>query len=104
MKQADFITNAKEVHAVLSKMTNIEYLIFIKNKKMRLWVYMGIYFGYSKCCIIDFCSRGYKLTKSQKLVHGNSGFVPCDKCCNKIIKNKKGLSSLIKNRICRMPF
>ena len=77
---------------------------FLKSWKKKLWIENGIYYGYPKCCIVDFCVRGYKMTKEQEQVHKNIGFVPCPKCSKKIVDGKATLKSLIKKRVCKIPF
>ena len=77
---------------------------FLKSWKKKHWIETGIYYGYPKCCIVDFCTRGFKMTKEQNEVHKNIGFVPCPKCSKKIIDGKATLKSLIKKRVCQKPF
>ena len=80
-------------------------LPFLKNEDSRWWVIQGIYFGYPLCCIIDFCKRGYKLTKEQKkIIKNREGFVPCQKCCKKILNNEVELKDLLKNRVSETSF
>lgn len=76
---------------------------FVKSRK-KIWVENGLFFGYPKCCIIDFCERDFNMTIEQEQVHQNTGFVPCPKCSKKIISGQETLKSLIKNRFCKKPF
>lgn len=68
------------------------------------WVEYGIYYGYPKCCIINFCTRSLKLTKEQDAVHKNTGFTPCPECSKKILKGEATLESLLTDRICKKKF
>jgi len=72
---------------------------------------LGKYFGYPDCCIKFFEKRvneifttgKSKLTiKQQELSDLGTGFIPCEKCAEKI--NKETLHKLIKNRICKNEF
>lgn len=66
---------------------------------------MGNFFGYPKCCIKFFIKRfeGFReLTVKQEEVHGNRGFIPCQKCAEKITKDT--IEKLIKKRVCSEPF
>lgn len=74
------------------------------SEKIKMWRDWGVYFGYPKCCIKDFCTRGYKMTKEQEEVNKNLGFVPCPSCSKKILEGKETLESLIKNRKHKDPF
>lgn len=76
----------------------------MESKKHKHWIKMGIYYGYPKCCIENFCERGYTLTKNQELVHKNTGFTPCPKCSEKILSGETTLEGLLVNRICKEPF
>ena len=69
---------------------------FLKSWKKKHWIETGIYYGYPKCCIVDFCVRGYKMTKEQEQVHKNIGFVPCPKCSKKNVRNKNKAEELRK--------
>lgn len=79
----------------------------LENEDNRWYIIQGIYFGFPECCIIDFCKRScneWQYTNEQQLVHDHTGFVPCKKCSNKILEGKETLESLLKNRICKIPF
>ena len=49
-------------------------------KKKPWWVFMGKYFGFPDCCIINFCTT----SKRELSVFDGTGFVPCPKC-NKLL-------------------
>lgn len=77
---------------------------YISEIKMMHWVIFGTYYGYPKCCMEDFCTRGYDITPEQDKVHKHLGFVPCPKCSKKIVNGKTTIRELIKNRICDKEF
>lgn len=83
----------------------------------------GIYYGYPKCCILSFLNRiilfdidalkhkgrrKYEkpplMSKEQENVSNYLGFIPCQKCACKVLKNKETSASLINNRICKESF
>lgn len=77
---------------------------FLSSSRKKLWIETGLYYGYPQCCIVNFCRRGFKLTKEQEAVHKNTGFTPCPKCSKKILNGEATLESLIANRVCRTKF
>jgi hypothetical protein len=70
------------------------------------WRNQGKYYGYPDCCIDSFVNRGLfrELSREQKRVHKNYGFIPCPECAKKIVEGKTTLEGLIKNRECKTPF
>lgn len=71
---------------------------------MDKWIDNGLYYGYPKCCIDSFCKSNGKLTKEQNDVHKNNGFIPCQKCSEKILAGEATLENLITNRVCKKVF
>lgn len=71
-----------------------------------LWKLYGIYFGYPKCCVNAFIKGRFwnHLPEKLKPKCKGKGFVPCKRCCNKILKNNLKIKSLIKNRICKTKY
>ena len=82
-----------------------DYFKKFSKKRAMAWVDSGVYYGYPKCCIINFCERGYKKTKEQvEIGKNNIGFIPCPSCSKKVVNKEITLKSLIKNRECKKPF
>lgn len=70
-----------------------------KSAQRDAWRYNGRMFGYPECCIENFCTRGYSLTKEQKIIADmGHGFVPCEKHAKHVVKEGVALESLIHNR------
>lgn len=67
---------------------------------------LGRYFGYPECCIQYFVHIRIEsmppLTPKQEAVHGNTGFIPCPTCAEKV--TAETLHTLIHNRSCPHPF
>jgi len=114
-------------------MTNNMQHIFRSLRKSENYITHGVYYGFPKCCIINFCIRsedsciacnksmpdyntpdknkgGYCRTcKTDDMIYfgierNNTGFLPCYSCCNKIGFDKKKIPSLILNRIDKSVF
>ena len=71
----------------------------------------GIYYGYPKCCIKEFlsdCDVGImflnKRNRRKRTKFAKNGFVPCRKHAILINRKEIKIESLIKNRICPIPF
>lgn len=65
---------------------------------------LGIYFGYPKCCINEFCHEIINdKDPSERNIDG-SGFIPCRTHFIQIQLGEIQLGDLIKNRICQEPF
>ena len=74
----------------------------------------GEYYGYPKCCINHFVDNilcGKKsILEYQKIyvknyeVSKNTGFIPCTRHTNLILRNKIRLEDLIRNRKCKKKF
>ena len=65
---------------------------------------LGIYFGYPKCCITQFCSEIInERDPSERNIDG-SGFIPCREHYLEIISGDIKLIDLIKNRVCNDKF
>jgi len=71
---------------------------------------VGKFFGYPECCINEFIENAKKygrgdvehLTVYQ--LQFRSGFMPCSKCAENIIKNDIKPSKFFKDRICAQPY
>jgi hypothetical protein len=71
----------------------------------------GIYYGYPKCCIKEFLSDVTigimfvnKRNRRKRTKVAKNGFVPCKKHARLINRKEIKIESLIKNRICPIPF
>ena len=71
----------------------------------------GIYYGYPKCCIKEFCNDleigilfVNKRNRKKRQMASKNGFVPCIKHARLINKDKIKIENLIKNRICPEPY
>ena len=67
----------------------------------------GHYYGYPPCCIQAFIDRYKKNEKPSEYLRtaGNgTGFIPCEKHAELILKNKITISDCICGRICEKPF
>lgn len=65
-----------------------------------MWYVIGKYYGYPDCCIVD--SEGLKhIGKPDRKLTG-TGYIPCEQCNKKSIKNLK--AAIAKNRICPVAF
>lgn len=72
------------------------------------WIIQGKFYGYPDCCIVAFVHRTCDIkageikdiTESQRAVLDGNGFVPCDKCAKKLLKEGKTIDTLIQNRVC----
>ena len=77
-----------------------------KEMKIQLdyFLVMGMYYGYPKCCIEDFCYR-YRLDAQanvpnrQSLAGNHTGFLPCPIHSEEVLSGKKTLKQLIKKRV-----
>ena len=69
---------------------------------------LGIYYGYPKCCIKEFYSDmtiGIMFVNRKKRTKvAKNGFVPCRRHAILINRKEIKIESLIKNRICPIPF
>jgi hypothetical protein len=75
---------------------------------------LGEYYGYPKCCVNHFVDNilyGKKsiLEYQKKYVNNyevskHTGFIPCTRHTNLILKNKMCLEDLIRNRKCKKKF
>lgn len=91
-------------------MTSKLYSLDTLQDKKRL----GEYYGYPKCCInhfVDNILNGKKsILEYQKIYVKNyetskhTGFIPCTRHTNLILKNKMRLEDLIRNRKCKKKF
>lgn len=91
-------------------MTSKIYSLDTLQDKKRL----GEYYGYPKCCInhfVDNILNGKKsILEYQKIyaknyeVSKHTGFIPCTRHTNLILKNKMSLEDLIRNRKCKKKF
>ena len=72
---------------------------------------IGVYFGYPKCCIKEFYSDleigimfVNKRNRMKRTKFAKNGFIPCKKHARLIKRKEITIESLIKNRICTLPF
>ena len=68
-------------------------------------------FGYPDCCIEEFIydfELGRKPIKNRDSLtfdkYNRSGFIPCNTCASRVIKNDTKLSDLIVDRLCNSKF
>jgi hypothetical protein len=93
--------------------TQEEWLAEIGEKR----ICTGQYYGYPKCCIIEFlkvadlrrkdAAKWSELRKAKAQsydVSNHSGFIPCMAHAKMIYEGKASLASLISNRVCKYPF
>ncbi len=61
------------------------------------WEENGIRFGYPACCIEAFCSLSPRVANYDLFPEGynRSGFIPCTKCRQKILRGETTLEGLI---------
>jgi len=71
---------------------------------------IGEYYGYPKCCIDNFMANILtgKMRKPEykdniKAANG-TGFIPCNKHSEQILKRDINLEDIIHNRSCELPF
>jgi hypothetical protein len=68
----------------------------------------GRFYGYPDCCIEDFKKRLIDSfimpTNIQIKVSNNTGFIPCQNCSEKVIKENLKINNLIVNRQCSKKF
>ena len=72
---------------------------------------LKVYFGYPKCCIKEFYSDleigimfVNKRNRMKRTKFAKNGFIPCKKHARLIKRKEITIESLIKNRICTLPF
>ncbi|MFX0011345.1 MAG: hypothetical protein ACFE9R_13600, partial [Candidatus Hermodarchaeota archaeon] len=65
---------------------------------------MGIYFGFPKCCIEEFCQDLLNNRDPLRRQVGTTDFIPCRKHFVEIKLGNIRLGDLIQNRICPTPF
>lgn len=66
---------------------------------------LGKFFGFPKCCIEEFVIKSKpNFWFLYKREFCGNGFIPCDKCVERIKKDKIKLEDLISNRICTIPY
>jgi len=70
-----------------------------------MWKNKGKYYGYPDCCINDFVERNFDegLSAEQEKTY-NHGFIPCQKCAERILKGETTLELLITNRRHNNPY
>lgn len=67
----------------------------------------GDLLGYPKCCIKDFIRRykyNIKVSRIQRRISNNTGFIPYSYCCWKVLTKKCSIKDLIENRKYNIPF
>ena len=69
------------------------------------WEEVGLYFGYPKCCIEEFCNGepNFITTLEDMRLFCGTGFVPCKKC-NETKTEDQLLAEIAKNRKYDKPF
>ena len=70
---------------------------------------LGKYFGYPECCIREYnaiLAKGGRKSPEQLLVRSqhNHGFTPCTAHARRILLGVITVESLIRNRICPLPY
>lgn len=70
---------------------------------------VGRYFGYPLCCIKAYdqvvSNSGLKTAEqANPRVHKHTGFIPCPTHAKQVFNGEIALESLIRGRICPLPF
>lgn len=64
------------------------------------WVVIGRYYGYPDCCIAAFPNKSNR----EVSIHQHQGFLPCEKCAERIKKGEIKIEDLIQNRQQSTPY
>lgn len=88
----------------------IENIFKLTQPLMKLYEATGTHFGFPECCITAFREGTQKLNKQlykelmPKTGVKNMGFIPCVTHLIELASGTTNKETLLKNRICRMPF
>lgn len=86
----------------LSALVNLKKL---NNKNTDMIYETGVYYGFPKCCILEFIEDYFKVNSNLKnRVIDNRGFIPCTKHFTNIKSKKISIDELITNRVCQESF